>query len=166
MFDMNFRARSMTKLTPGERLHLMRLAAARTRRRALSRAMRTRALRWLAGPALADELLIVPQDLRTPDPSLFEELAAGQLGLGGAIVDLNGHSPFALVPVLRGSCPCANSLTSPCASARPPGDTVTRPRSSPLATCCCAHASGGGCENGPASTGGGGGGGCTTTSCS
>ena len=88
----------MTKLTPGERLHLLRLAAARTRRRALSRAMRTRALRWLAGPAIADELLIVPQDLRTPDPSLFEELAAGQFGLGGAIVDLNGHSPFALVP--------------------------------------------------------------------
>ena len=88
----------MTKLTPGERLHLLRLAAGRTRRRALSRAMRTRALRWLAGPAFADELLIVPQDLRTPDPSLFEEMAAGQLGLGGAIVDLNGHSPFALVP--------------------------------------------------------------------
>ncbi len=88
----------MTRLTPGERLHLLRLAAGRTRRRALSRAMRTRALRWLAGPALADELLIVPQDLRTPDPSLFEELAAGQLGLGGAIVDLNGHSPFALMP--------------------------------------------------------------------
>lgn len=91
----------MTKLTPGERLYLLRLAAARTRRRALSRAMRTRALRWLAGPAVADELLIVPQDLRTPDPSLFEELAAGQLGLGGAIVDLNGHSPFALVPPSR-----------------------------------------------------------------
>lgn len=60
--------------------------------------MRTRALRWIAGSALADELLIVPQDLRTPDPSLFEELAAGQLGLGGAIVDLNGHSPFSLMP--------------------------------------------------------------------
>ena len=88
----------MSKLTPGERLQLMRLAVARTRRRAVSRTMRSRALRWLAGPAFADELLIVPQDLRTPDPSLFEELAAGQLGLGGAIVDLNGHSPFALVP--------------------------------------------------------------------
>ena len=88
----------MVRLTPSERLHLARLAMARTRRRAVSRAMRTRALRWLAGPALADELLIVPPDLRTPDPSLFEELAAGQLGLGGAIVDLNGHSPFALMP--------------------------------------------------------------------
>jgi uncharacterized heparinase superfamily protein len=88
----------MIRLTPGERLHLARLALARTRRRALSSAMRTRALRWLAGPAFADELLIVPPDLRTPDPSLFEELAAGQLGLGGAIVDLNGHSPFALLP--------------------------------------------------------------------
>lgn len=88
----------MIRLTPGERLHLARLALARTRRLALSRAMRTRALRWLAGPAFADELLIVPPDLRTPDPSLFEELAAGQLGLGGAIVDLNGHSPFALLP--------------------------------------------------------------------
>ena len=88
----------MAKLTAGERLHITRLAFGRTRRRALSRAMRTRALRWLAGPAIADELLIVPQDLRTPDPSLFEELAAGQLGLGGAIVDLNGHSPFSLMP--------------------------------------------------------------------
>ena len=88
----------MSKLTPGERLYLMRLAVARTHRRALSLTMRSRALRWLAGPAIADELLIVPPDLRTPDPSLFEELAAGQLGLGGAIVDLNGHSPFALVP--------------------------------------------------------------------
>ena len=90
--------RSMIRLTPGERLHLARLAMARTRRRAVSRAMRTRALRWLAGPAIADELLIVPPDLRTPDPSRFEERAAGQLGLGGAIVDLNGHSPFALLP--------------------------------------------------------------------
>lgn len=91
-------SRSMIRLTPSERLHLTRLAMARTRRLAVSRAMRTRALRWLAGPALADELLIVPPDLRTPDPSFFEELAAGQLGLGGAIVDLNGHSPFALMP--------------------------------------------------------------------
>jgi len=95
---MAFRPRSTIKLTPGERLHLARLALARTRRRALSRAMRSHALRWLAGSAIADELLIVPPDLRTPDPSLFEELAAGQLGLGGAIVDLNGHSPFALMP--------------------------------------------------------------------
>jgi uncharacterized heparinase superfamily protein len=88
----------MIRLTPSERLHLARLAMARSRRRIVSRAMRTRALRWLAGPAFADELLIVPPDLRTPDPSFFEELAAGQLGLGGAIVDLNGHSPFALMP--------------------------------------------------------------------
>jgi uncharacterized heparinase superfamily protein len=95
---MESRASRMSNLTPGERLYLMRLAVARTRRRALSRTMGSRALRWLAGPAIADELLIVPPDLRTPDPSLFEELAAGQLGLGGAIVDLNGHSPFALVP--------------------------------------------------------------------
>lgn len=88
----------MARLTTGERWNLTRLAVARAGRRAVSSTLRLPALRWWAGPAVADELIIVPQDLRTPDPSFLEEFNSGHFGLGGAVVDLGGHSPFALLP--------------------------------------------------------------------
>jgi uncharacterized heparinase superfamily protein len=45
----------------------------------------------------ADTLLFVPSDLRPADPSLIDELASGQMGLGGAVLDLAGSSPFAVL---------------------------------------------------------------------
>jgi uncharacterized heparinase superfamily protein len=66
------------------------------RRAALARLLLSPALRWRYGAAVADELLIVPRDLRTGDPSFFDELKAGQIGLGGFVAPLEGRSPFAL----------------------------------------------------------------------
>jgi uncharacterized heparinase superfamily protein len=51
---------------------------------------------WLHGDG--GQLLIVPQDLRTADPSLASEIAAGQLGLAGAVATLDGRSPFDITP--------------------------------------------------------------------
>lgn len=46
----------------------------------------------------APELTLIPQDLRTADPSFFAELSAGTMGLAGATAALNGRSPFRLDP--------------------------------------------------------------------
>ena len=44
------------------------------------------------------ELILIPQDLRTPDPSLYVELAAGTMGLAGATANIDGVSPFRVEP--------------------------------------------------------------------
>ena len=44
------------------------------------------------------ELILIPQDLRTADPSLFAELSAGSFGLAGATAVLDGRSPFQVTP--------------------------------------------------------------------
>ena len=45
-----------------------------------------------------DHLLIVPQDLRTADPSFWHEMEHGQFGLAGSIAVLRGRSPFEIEP--------------------------------------------------------------------
>ena len=84
--------------TAGERAELAALAARRGGRAAAARALRSPALRWWLTPAYADELLIVPQDLRTVDPSFLTEIAVDQFGLAGTVASLGGLSPFALTP--------------------------------------------------------------------
>jgi len=54
--------------------------------------------RWTEPRIPQDHLLIVPQDLRTADPSFWGELEHGQFGLAGSIVLLNGLSPFEVTP--------------------------------------------------------------------
>jgi len=44
------------------------------------------------------ELILIPQDLRTADPSVFAELSAGTMGLAGATVQITGGSPFRTPP--------------------------------------------------------------------
>lgn len=51
-------------------------------------------LSWAYDKRRVEYLLLVPQDLRTADPSLSIELDMGQFGLAGATVLLNGRSPF------------------------------------------------------------------------
>ena len=84
----------MPSLTLTERSRLARLAADRTRRALLSRALRSPLLAWRYGRPTAEELLLVPQELRTADPSFAEELAHGQLGLGGAVASIGTGSIF------------------------------------------------------------------------
>ncbi len=84
----------MPSLTLTERSRLARLAADRTRRALVARALRSPLFAWRYGRPAAEELLLVPQELRTADPSFAEELAHGQLGLGGAVASIGNGSIF------------------------------------------------------------------------
>ncbi len=54
--------------------------------------------RWITGPSPAHHLLLVPQDLRTADPSFATELYEGYFGLAGAVALTGSESPFAVRP--------------------------------------------------------------------
>ncbi|MFT7577131.1 MAG: putative heparinase superfamily protein [Alphaproteobacteria bacterium] len=85
-------------LTLTERSRLARIAVDRTRRSLVARALRSPVLKWRYGAPTVDELLIVPQELRTADPSFAGELAQGQLGLGGAVASIGDGSIFDVAP--------------------------------------------------------------------
>lgn len=88
----------MTKLSIAERMRIAALSAERSRRAALSQALASPLLRWTFGAFGSNQLLIVPQDLRTTDPSFWHEVKLGQFGLAGTIAELDGHSPFEIRP--------------------------------------------------------------------
>lgn len=85
-------------MSASERVRIARLAANRSGRSAMSKLMQSRLLRWRYGSSAPVQLLIVPQDLRTADPSFWREIELGQFGLAGSIAELKGHSPFDLPP--------------------------------------------------------------------
>lgn len=91
----------MATLTIAEQTRLARLATDRVRRAAVARLLSSRLLRWRFGAPVADELLIVPQDLRTADPSFADEIAFGQFGFGGSVAYIGDGSPFDLKPPSR-----------------------------------------------------------------
>lgn len=74
------------------------LSADQSRRKALSRSLSLPFFLWRYGGAPADQLLIVPQDLRTADPSFWREVEAGYFGLAGSIAVLKRLSPFDIEP--------------------------------------------------------------------
>ena len=86
----------MRKPTIPERLRLLKLAAVAKRRARITGSRNAPWRRLLRAPRPMGELLLVPSDLRATDPSFADEVAAGQFGLAGAVVDLNGQSPFRL----------------------------------------------------------------------
>jgi len=88
----------MPRLSLAERARVAVLSADRSRRMALSRALNSPLMRWRYGSPVADQLLIVPQDLRTADPSFWREVRLGQFGLAGSIALLKGYSPFDIDP--------------------------------------------------------------------
>ena len=55
-------------------------------------------LRWRFTPAIADRLLIAPQDLRTADPTRASEIYAGRFAFAGKVVICDGRSPFEIEP--------------------------------------------------------------------
>ena len=89
-------------------LHVAMLATAAL----ASRARHALLLPWsllrqaLARPA--ERLLIAPQDIRTSDPTIAEDIYAGYFAFAGRIVNAHGRSPFDLDPPteawLRGLC--------------------------------------------------------------
>jgi uncharacterized heparinase superfamily protein len=88
----------MPRLSLNERVRVTALAADRARRRMVSRALYSSLLRWRYGSTVADQLLIIPQDLRTRDPSFWREIEVGQFGLAGSLALLDGKSPFEARP--------------------------------------------------------------------
>lgn len=88
----------MAALTLTEQTRLARLATDRVRRAAVARLLGSRLLRWRYGAPVADELLIVPQELRTADPSFASEIEYGHFGFGGAVAFIGDGSPFDLKP--------------------------------------------------------------------
>ena len=88
----------MPQLTISEQARVVRLAAGRMKRGAVARVLSSPLLRWRYGAPVADELLIIPQDLRTADPSFASELVAGQIGLAGRVASLSNGTPFDLRP--------------------------------------------------------------------
>lgn len=81
-------------LSMSERMRVAGLSADKSRRVALSRLLYSPFLRWRFGAPAADHLLIVPQDLRTADPSFWHEVVLDHFGLAGTVAALDGQSPF------------------------------------------------------------------------
>ncbi|HEY7669045.1 MAG TPA: heparinase II/III family protein [Hyphomicrobium sp.] len=81
-----------------DRLRTVALSAERSKRSVLAGVLTSRLLAWTLAAPRADRLLIVPQDLRTADPSFWREIEHGQFGLAGSIAFLNARSPFAIIP--------------------------------------------------------------------
>ncbi len=88
-------------LSLSERLKIRALAAKQSRRRAVKWTLSSPFVRWRYGSAGADQILIVPQELRTADPSFWHEVSDGHFGLAAQVADLKGASPFRVVPVSR-----------------------------------------------------------------
>lgn len=91
----------MPQLTPAEHARLARLTLERTRRRAVARVLGSPLMRWRYGAPIADELLLVPQDLRTGDPTFAGEVHHGHFGMAGRVAYIGTGSPFNLVPPSR-----------------------------------------------------------------
>ena len=88
----------MPSLNVTERLKIRSLSVERLRRRALTRTLSSPIFRWRYAGAGADQILIVPQELRAADPSFWSEVAHGHFGLASQIADLKGASPFRVKP--------------------------------------------------------------------
>ena len=88
----------MTGLSLTERIKIRTLSAEQVRRRTVTRTLSSPFLRWRYGGAAADQILIVPQELRASDPSFWHEVENGHFGLASQIADLKGASPFRIRP--------------------------------------------------------------------
>ena len=88
----------MLQLTPAEHMRTVWMRLAQSRRALNARLRMSNLYKWRYGAPIADELLIVPQDLRTGDPSFFDEIKAGQFGLSGFVAELGTRSPFDITP--------------------------------------------------------------------
>jgi uncharacterized heparinase superfamily protein len=92
----------MSDVTLKERLRKVAQSAEWPKRSALAETLASRVRGWSLAAPPADRLLLVPQDLRTADPSFWREVQHGQLGLAGSIAFLNRRSPFDVIPPTPG----------------------------------------------------------------
>ena len=84
----------MSGLTFRERFRIAAVSVDRGKRSTMAGMFGAPLLRWSVATPPAGQLLIVPQDLRTADPSFWHEVERGQFGLAGCIAILRGRSPF------------------------------------------------------------------------
>jgi uncharacterized heparinase superfamily protein len=88
----------MSRGSIAERTRLAAFAARRALRTAMAGLNAHPLLRWRFTPAMADRLLIAPQDLRTADPTRASEIYAGRFAFAGKVVICDGRSPFEVDP--------------------------------------------------------------------
>src|SRR4051812_24929511 len=88
----------MSRGSIADRTRLAAFAARRALRTGMGRLNAHPMVRWRFTCAMADRLLIAPQDLRTADPTRASEIYAGRFAFAGKIVICDGRSPFEIEP--------------------------------------------------------------------
>ena len=88
--------------TLSTRARLTTSAASRAGRNIWRGLLRSPLLRWRYRGHPIDHLLLMPQDLRTGDPSFASEIYGGHFGLAGAVGVLGTESPFTILPPSEG----------------------------------------------------------------
>jgi uncharacterized heparinase superfamily protein len=88
----------MAGLSLAEKSRIAFIAAKRSQRASMARLQFSPLLRWRFGTASLGNLLIVPQTLRSSDPSFWPELKLGHMGLAGSGAALRGRSPYEIKP--------------------------------------------------------------------
>ena len=88
----------MSRGSIADRTRLAAFAARRALRTGMGRLNAHPMLRWRFTSAIADRLLIAPQDLRTADPTRASEIYSGRFAFAGKIVICDGRSPFEIEP--------------------------------------------------------------------
>src|SRR5947208_4247049 len=88
----------MSRGSIAERTRLAAFAARRALRTGVAGLNAHLLLRGRFTPAMADRLLIAPQDLRTADPTRASEIYAGRFAFAGKVVICDGRSPFEIDP--------------------------------------------------------------------
>jgi len=81
-----------------EKMRLAAMAASHAGRAALKTVIGSAPVRWIAGPPAAYQFVLIPQDLRTADPSLSAEMYDGYFGLAGAVAPIGSQSAFEVRP--------------------------------------------------------------------
>jgi uncharacterized heparinase superfamily protein len=88
----------MSRVSVANHLRLSWLLLRGTLRRVVGRLSGHPLLRWSFSPLKADRLLIAPQDLRTADATLANEIYAGRFAFAGKVVLCDGRSIFEIAP--------------------------------------------------------------------
>ena len=88
----------MSRGSIADRTRLAAFAARRAFSTSMGRFNAHPMLRWRFTPAIADRLLIAPQDLRTADPTRASEIYSGRFAFAGKVVICDGRSPFEIEP--------------------------------------------------------------------
>ena len=88
----------MVRISFSDRVRLAARHAEGLGRRATAHVLGSQLAHWRTKLSAARQLVIVPQELRSADPSFWPEVEGGHFGLRSAVVELDGRSPFNVVP--------------------------------------------------------------------